>query len=130
MPSLSVAMYKPVEGNHLHWVLHLEDASEHTIYEVLGEHLHYSTNIITGKKPDHTIRHRRSIFLYDINKQDLAEFRKTVSSVQPQNDVALWNCQDYVMDLLGRLEEECIIDEDDKSYTKAKKKVKTYFGPL
>ena len=94
MPKLSVAMYKPAEGNHLHWALHLDDGSKHSIYEVLGEYPHFKPHVITGKRPDHTIRHQRSIFLYEINGQDLPGFEDAISSVKPQNDVAQWNCQD------------------------------------
>lgn len=130
MPSLSVAMYKPFEGNHLHWALYLEDGSKRSIYEVLGEHPHFKANLITGKTPDHTVRHQRSIFVYEINSPDLPEFEKAICSVEPQNDIALWNCQDYVIEILERLEEECIIDGEDKMYIKAKKEVKKYFGPL
>ena len=80
--------------------------------------------------PDHTIRHQRSIFVYEFNSADLPEFRTAISSVKPQNDVSHWNCQDYVIEALEHLEEECIIDGDDEAYIKAKKEVKRYFGPL
>ena len=123
-------MYKPAEGNHLHWALYLENGSEHNIYEVLGEHPHFKPNVIVSKKPDHTIRHQRSIFVYDINTPDLPGLKEAVSSVTPQNDVCHWNCQDYVMEILDHLEDECIIDGEDESYIKAKKEVQKHFGPL
>ena len=130
MPNLSVAMYKPAEGNHLHWALHLEDGLKHSIYEVLGEHPHFKANVITGKKPDHTVRHQRSIFLYEINGTDLLGFEEAIACVKPQNDVVHRNCQDYVIEVLENLEEECIIDGEDRSYVRARKEVKRYFGPL
>ena len=130
MPNLSVAMYKPVEGNHLHWALYLEDGSQHSIYEVLGQHSHFTPNIISGKKPDHTVRHQRSILVYEINNPDLQGFREVVSSVEPQKDVSHWNCQDYVVEILDYLEEECIIDGEDKAYIEARKEVMRYFRPL
>lgn len=129
MPKLSVSMYKPLIGNHFHWALYLEDGSERTIYEVIGESPLFKPNLITGKRPDHTFRHRRTIFVYEINASDLAEFKEAVSSVKIQNDVSHWNCQDYVIEILDKLEEECIIEEDDKKYIKAKKEVKKHFGP-
>ena len=130
MPNLSVAMYRPGEGNLLHWALYLEDGTRHSIYEVLGEHPHFELNVIKGKKPDHTVRHRRSIFVYEINSNDLPGFEKAIACVKPQNDVVHWNCQDYVIEVLEHLEEEFVIDGEDKLYVKAKKEVKRYFGPL
>lgn len=109
-------MYKPADGNHLHWALHLEEGSEEKIYEVLGEFPEFKPNVITGKKPNHTIRHQRSIFMYEINTRDLKGFREAVSSVKPENGVSHWNCQDYVIEILEHLEEECIIDGEDKAY--------------
>lgn len=123
-------MYKPVEVNHLHWALYLDNGWEHSIYEVIGIHPHFKANLIAGKKPDHSIRHQKSVFVYEINEPDLPEFEKAIILVQPQNDVVHWNCQDYVMDVLNYLEEECVIDGEDQSYIEAKEEVKEHFGPL
>ena len=86
--------------------------------------------MITGKKPDHTVRHQRSIFFYEINGTDLPDFEEVIARLKRQNDVVHWNCQDYVIEVLESLEEECIIDGEDKLYVKAKKEVERYFGPL
>lgn len=129
MPNLSVAMYKPAEGNHLHWALHLGNGAGHSIYKVLGEHPHFKPNFITGKKPDHAVRHQRSIFVYEISSTKLPGFKEAIACVKPQNDVVHWNCQDYVIEVLEYLEEQCIIDGEDQSYLKAKKEVEQYFEP-
>ena len=129
MPKLYVAMYRPVVGNYEHWALYLESQSEHKIYEVTGESPHFKTNVVSGK-PTATNRHRRSIFVYDVNATDVPDFRKAVSAVKPDNSVTHWNCQDYVMEILDKLEEECVIDGDEKAYISAKKQVKKHFGPL
>ena len=129
MPNLSVAMYKPPEGNYLHWALYLEDGSEHTIYEVINEYPHFKANVITGKKPDQSLRYQRSIFMYEINAPDVPGLDETISSVKVRNDIVHWNCQDYVIEALDLLEKECIVDGEDKSYIKAKKQLKKHFGP-
>src|SRR5438876_9890747 len=128
MPKLHVAMYRPVEGNYEHWALHLENGSENTIYEVTGESPSFVTSVIQSK-PSATNRHKRSIFLSNINATDMPTFKDAISTIQPNNGVSLWNCQDYVLELLEKLEEECIIDGDDDQYVENKKKVKSYFGP-
>ncbi|KAM0802264.1 hypothetical protein BDR22DRAFT_819811 [Usnea florida] len=129
MPNLSVAMYKSPEGDYSHWALHLEDCSEHTIYEAVNGYPHFKANIITGKKPNQSLRYQRSIFMYEINAPDVPGLKEAVSSVKLQNDIVHWNCQDYVIETLDLLEEECIVDGEDKSYIKAKKELKKYFGP-
>ena len=128
MPNLFVAMYKPPRGNYLHWALYLQDGLEDIIYEVVGENPRFETNVITGKKPEQSTRYQRSIFIYEINPADVQSLKDKVSSVKLQNDVVHWNCQDYVMETLDLLEEECIIDGEDKSYIKTKEKLKKHFG--
>ncbi|MCJ1230280.1 hypothetical protein MMC12_006952 [Toensbergia leucococca] len=129
MPKLHVAMYRPAVGNYEHWALYFENRSEHKIYEVTGEHPHFKPNVIPGK-PTSTNRHRRTIFVSDINETDIPEFEKAISAVKPQNSISHWNCQDYVIEVLEKLEEECVVDEDNKAYISAKKQVKKHYGPL
>jgi hypothetical protein len=38
-----------------------------------------------------------------------------LKAVKVDNDTLHWNCQDYVMEILERLEEECVIDLDSDS---------------
>ena len=52
----------------------------------------------------------------DINEQDISELKKVVSKVNVDNEMTEWNCQDYVLEVLKALKEECIIDEDDTHY--------------
>lgn len=90
------------------------------MYEVTGES---PPNAIPGK-PTSTNRHRRNIFVYDINATDIPEFIKAISAVKAQNSISHWNCQDYVIEVLEKLEEEeCVIDGDDKAYISAEKQV-------
>jgi hypothetical protein len=39
-----------------------------------------------------------------------------------------WDCQDYVLKILDNLEEECVVDGDDKTYEKQKNKLKNKRG--
>ena len=129
MPKLHVSMYRPVTGNYEHWALYLENGTTHTIYEVVGESPHFRTSVISGK-PTSTARHTRTIFVYDVNSVDLEELKNVIASVSPDNSVSHWNCQDYVMEVLEKLEEECIVDGEDKAYIAARNQVKKHFGPV
>lgn len=125
MSKLFVAMYRPRKGNHEHWALYLE--AEQKIYEVTGQYPNFELNVLTGKKPESTDRHSRSIFVWDVT--DISGFKKAVASVEPDNEVVHWNCQDYVIEVLEKLEEECIVDDDDEDYITAKRRIKRHFGP-
>ncbi|KAI9732517.1 MAG: hypothetical protein M1834_003852 [Cirrosporium novae-zelandiae] len=129
MPNLYVAMYQPTEGNYEHWALYLENGPEHTIYEIVGEWPSFRPNVKLAR-PSNTNRHKRSILVYSIGLSDIVAFQGAVASVRLDNLASEWNCQDYVIECLDKLEEGCIIDGNDEEYIKAKEQVKEYFGPL
>ena len=89
----------------------------------------FTANIIIAK-PTSTERHKRSIFVSDINTIDLDELEKAVGAVVPDNSVVRWSCQDYVMEVLEKFEEQCIVDADEEAYINAKKELMEHYGPL
>jgi hypothetical protein len=65
-----------------------------------------------------------------INEQDLPELRKKMDEVEVDNETVHWNCQDYVIEAIDHLREECIIDEDDEDYERGRKDaVENHYGP-
>ena len=120
MPRLYVAMYKPVTGNYEHWALYLEDNDNHKLFQVVGAHPAFTANV-TIAKPTSTERHKRRISISDINTIDLEELGEAVGAVVPDNSVVHWNGQDYVMEVLEKFEEECIVNADEEAYIGAKK---------
>ncbi len=129
MSKLYVAMYRSVIDNYEHWALYLENNSKHIIYEVIDEYSHFKLNVIPDKST-FTNRHRRSIFVYDVNAIDISDFKNAISFMKFNNFIFHWNCQDYVIESLNKLEKKCVIDEDEKAYISAKKQVKTHFESL
>lgn len=127
--STSPCIIKPTEGNYEHWALYLENGSETKIYEVVGETPNFTKNVLDSR-PTATNRHKRSVLMATLNASDLPTFRQAIDNASPDNSTALWNCQDYVMEILENLEEECVLDDEDEDYVKAKKEVKKYYGPL
>ena len=46
------------------------------------------------------------------------------------NETTEWNYQDYVIEAIDMLYNECVIDEDDEDYKKGRKRAVTeYLGP-
>lgn len=129
MSKLYVAMYRSVIDNYEHLALYLENNSEHIIYQVINEYSHFKLNVVSDK-PTFTNRHRRSIFVFDVNAIDISDFKNAISFMKSNNFISHWNCQDYVIESLDKLEKKCVIDEDEKAYISAKKQVKTHFESL
>lgn len=128
MPRLYVAMYKPVTGNYEHWALYLEDNDNHKLFQVVGAHPTFTDNVTIAKSAS-TERHKRSIFISDINTIDLEELGKAVGAVVPDNSIVPENYQDYIIEVLEKFEEECIVDADEEAYIGAKKELMEHYGP-
>lgn len=129
MPNLYVAMYQSQHGVYEHWALYLQHDLIDTIYEVIGQLPDFRPNVLL-KNPSATTRHKRNIFLYDISVADITEFENVLLTLTPANTPESWNCQNYVMDVLGELENKKVIDKDDAAYIEAKKELMKHFGPL
>lgn len=130
MAQLYIAMYKPRYGNYEHWALYLDDDGESTIFEVIGDHGTFTRNHLSVN-PESSRRHKRNIMVGVINKQDIPQLFQIMESVEIDNETTEWNCQDYVLEALDVLCDECVVDEDDKTYKKGIKKAKEkYYGPL
>ena len=53
-----------------------------------------------------------------------------ISSAKVKNSVVHWNCQDYVIEILDKFAEECIVDEDEEPYKNARKELKKIYGAM
>ncbi|MCJ1422919.1 hypothetical protein MMC29_000799 [Sticta canariensis] len=129
MPSLSVAMYQSEHGVYEHWALHLQNNTTDTIYEVVGELPNFQTHVLL-KSPSATKRHKRSVFLCNINETDMALFENVLATLAPANSPEGWNCQNYVLDVIDELEEKGVIENSNEAYIEAKKQLSEHFGPL
>jgi hypothetical protein len=70
-----------------------------------------------------------SIDLGEFANRDLEEFKKAVEATAVDNETVEWDCQDYVLEILDKLGEECIIDEEDRTYKKQRRKLESKRGP-
>lgn len=131
MPTLYIAMYEAGTGNYEHWALCLDDGDDlPTIFEVSGEHGTFEKSTVQDE-PENRLRHKRNIAVGEVNARDIPELLKVVDNAKVDNETTEWNCQDYVIELLETLYDECIIDEDDEEYKRGMKRAKDkYFGPL
>ena len=86
-------------------------------------------NLVSGKSTS-TNRHKKSILVDDISANDVKELEKVISSAEFKNSVVHWNCQDYVLEILDKLAEECVVDEDEEEYNNARNKLKNNYDAM
>jgi hypothetical protein len=102
-PRLYVTFYNPRYGNFARWALYLEHGPEHIIFQVVGETPNLKQNV-TNTRPDQSSRHTENIFMCEVNKQDIEALKNTVAAVPMDNSNSSWDCQEYVLDVLHKLE--------------------------
>jgi hypothetical protein len=106
----------------MHWTFCAENGKVSFIYEAIGQHGIFTRNtlrIVPGRSVE-------SVHLTTVNDQDFEEFEKTIAATEVENETVEWDCQD----ILNNLEDECIVDRDDKTYQKQKQKVKKKRGAM
>ena len=88
------------------------------IRDVVGNPTGFTRNRTGGVKPEFPRHFRERIEVAYID--DVLAFEEVMDSVPVQNDVAHWSCQDYIMEALGKLHEEDVIDEynHDEAFNK------------
>lgn len=69
------------------------------------------------------------IFLDNVHSRDTAMVQNIAATTKIENDIVNWDCQDYVLEMLEKLEEECIVEVEDETYKDAKKELMEKFGP-
>ena len=102
-----------------------ENGTDHKIYEVVEKHSQFQLNVVSGK-PTSTNRHKKSILVDDISANDVKELEKVIYSADVKKSVVHWKCQDYVLGILDKLAEECIVNEDEEEYKNIRKKLKKH----
>ncbi|KAJ0417394.1 hypothetical protein BJY00DRAFT_315865 [Aspergillus carlsbadensis] len=117
---LSVALYD--NPGILHWSLYIETANDadKTTIQILGARQRYFPDI---KTPSDARLLPDLIELCPLCEIDASKFEaaKNVAYDTPiRNDEADYSCQDYALDVLGRLEEHGIIDLGDGDYRRNK----------
>lgn len=128
-PKLYVAFYRPRYGNYHHWALYLETDSDDFIFEVTGSHPNFKRNVVKAD-PRRSQSFIRMIFVDTVSPSDVVAVQNVSRTTKIDNETVEWDCQEYVLDMLSTLAEECVIDEDEKAYKKAIAELKKRRGPI
>ncbi|KAE8342430.1 hypothetical protein BDV24DRAFT_162320 [Aspergillus arachidicola] len=60
------------------------------------------------------------VFLFNVKSTETSTLKAVASDIPVRSDIHGWNCQDWVLDFLDKLEEENIIDEANDGYRERK----------
>ena len=126
---LYVAFSQPHYGNYAHWALFLAHELEPLIFEVVGSHGTFVSNVMTTK-PENSDGYVGRQFVYSVNVSDIPEMRDVIKNFPVDNDTLEWDCQDYVIEILEKLADEFIIEEESRSFKRAMRMLKDRRGPL
>lgn len=125
---LYVVFYRPRYGNYQHWALYLE-GTEHTIFEVTGSHPNFEKKEVKAN-PSNSGSYLSKLYVGTISETDIVTVRQCVAAVEVDNATTEWDCQEYVIDILDKLEAELVLDEDDEEYKNAREDLKEKRGAV
>jgi hypothetical protein len=112
---LWVVRYSPPFENYFHWALYVDDANNPIIFQVVGGHPFFKSEVVKTR-PERSSHYVDRIFVGYIRQGDVNIISAKASRAFVDNDTVEWDCQDYVLDLLDILEEQFIVDPEDEEY--------------
>lgn len=127
---LRVAISKPIWGEYYHWGLDVFNEDEETrwVVEALGEP-HQFTASSDDYDPKSLPRSWKSIHVVRLNDVEIEDIQEVVETVSVRNDLAHWNCQNYVIEILNALEEAKVV-EITLDYEYIKTALQRMVGPV
>ncbi|KAL1859110.1 hypothetical protein Plec18170_002225 [Paecilomyces lecythidis] len=128
-PSLYVAFYRPHYGNFLHWALAIEHGDTGTTIQVIGEHPEFERSIIDQRAEDNE-GFLNKLYVGVISEADTGLIKNLSSSQPVDNETVEWDCQDFVLEFLDKLEEEYVLDTNDEEYREARQELKRRRGAI
>ena len=126
---LEVVFFKLIEGNFDHWALWLHHGpiGYNKLFQVAGDYTEMEAQAL-DEDPRENVRFYQRIAIGDILHSDIPSLETCVQRVPVQNGVALWDCQDYVLDVLDALEIDGFVG-DDQGYARLRRRSRSFRRP-
>lgn len=122
---LQVAIYND-QGVYKHWSLFFDGPSddEKIIFHIMGSQnrYRYEKRVSDPRQSSSLVE---LLSLCQVDTSSLGEIEELAGTAKIHNEFDGYNCQDYVLDLLKALENEGIIDKQDKNYRKQRGKLRS-----
>jgi hypothetical protein len=130
---LCVAISRPVRNqadrlsNYYHWAFHVFNkvTGTHKLFETAGEQNQLDTQE-NDAPPERVVK---SIIVGYSPSDSLPTIRDAIRTVEVQNDVFSWDCQDYVIEIMDALEEASLLGDMPK-YDQVKAAIKRMRGSM
>lgn len=123
MPS-TVEIYAALYDNQAffkHWafIIDIDGAEADVVLHAVG-----CEGQFRFETKDSNVRNSKSlaelVYIATIPESQVEKVKEVAQNLPIRNDVNVWNCQDYVLDLLDALEQEAILDKNDGRYKNRK----------
>lgn len=99
------------------------------VFQVTGQHPEFERNVYY-EHPENIEGFIRKLYVGVLGDNDIQRVKDAVESIRVDNETSEWDCQDYVLEILDRLEEEYILEEDDEDYQAAREELKSKRGAI
>lgn len=125
---LAVVIYRPREDNFHHWGFHVysRNTQGHRIFQAEGP-VNQLTAQIRCANPNSSARLLKGILLGGVYDTQFTRLAALIQGVEMQNDVSLWDCQEYVIDIMDALQEGGVLGSRAK-YDAIKRAIKDMRG--
>lgn len=104
-----------------HWAMFVDmpDTTRKRVFNAMGSEgrRRYESYTSIPQGPEYI----ELFHIFDIDESKAGEIERYADAIPIRNEVKAWNCQDYVMDLLGELEKAGLVDSEDGEYMQRKK---------
>jgi hypothetical protein len=134
---LYVAIYRPLgNSNYAHWDLYLDAEDDDIILQMAGQHPNFTFQQRSAD-PEKSSSLRKLIHVSDVAAADVDQLIEIAKEMEIDNENPSWDCQEWVIDVLEKLVEECVIgyfddydnEDEEKKFRRTIKKIKNLRGP-
>nr|KMM68926.1 hypothetical protein CPAG_05249 [Coccidioides posadasii RMSCC 3488] len=100
-----------------------DENDQEVIFKVVRLHPNFCPNVMNSR-PECSKNFIGKVLIAVLDKDNIQRVHEIVKNIKVDNNTVEWDCQEYVLDILDSLEAEFIMEEDNKDYHEARKKLK------
>lgn len=79
-------------------------------------------------RPDSSKSYLGNVYIGTLSPGDLKHVEKAVKETPVENETLEWDCQEYVLEILYKLEDDFVLDGEDEDYQAAREELSNKRG--